>query len=41
VSLLEREVTNLDAGPRVTAEDIAQVEATKKHIQDLLGTLDV
>jgi len=40
VSLLEREVTDLDAAPRVTAEDIAQVEAAKKRVQDLSGALD-
>ena len=39
VSLLEREVTDLDTAPRVTAEDIAQVEAAKKCVQDLLGAL--
>jgi len=40
VSFLEREITDLDAAPRVTAEDIAQVEAANKRIQDLLGALD-
>jgi len=30
VSFLEREITDLDATPRVTAEDIAQVEAANK-----------
>jgi len=40
VSLLEREFSNLDAAPPMTAEDIAQVEAAIKRVQDLLGALD-
>ena len=41
MSFLEREITDLDAAPRVTAEDIAQVKAANRRIQDLLGALDV
>ena len=41
MSFLEREITDLDAAPRVTAEDIAQVETVKKRIWDLLGEFDV
>jgi len=41
VSLLEREINDLDAAPQVTAEDIAKVEPANKRVQDLLGGLDV
>ena len=41
MSFLEREITDLDATPRVTAEDIVQVEAANKRLQDLLAGLDV
>ena len=40
VSLLEKEVADLDAAPQVTAEETAQVEAARKHAQELLGALD-
>jgi len=40
VSFLEREITDLDAAPRVTTEDIGQVKAANKRVQDLLGALD-
>ena len=40
VSLLEREVADLDAAPQVTAEETTQVEAAKKCTQELLGALD-
>ena len=40
VSLLEKEVADLDAAPQVTAEETAQIEAARKRAQELLGALD-
>jgi len=40
VSLLEKEVADLDAAPLVTAEETGQVEAARKRAQELLGALD-
>ena len=37
VSLLEKEVADLDAASQVTAEETAQVEAAKQQVQELLG----
>ena len=40
VSLLEKEVADLDAAPQVTAKETTQVEAARKRAQELLGALD-
>jgi len=40
VSLLEKEVADLDAAPQITAEETTQVEAARKRAQELLGALD-
>ena len=40
VSLLEKEVADLDAAPQVTSEEMAQVEAARRRAQELLGALD-
>ena len=40
VSVLEKEVADLDAAPRATAEETAQVEAVRKRAQELLSALD-
>ena len=39
VSLLEKEVADLDVTPQVTAEETAQVEAARQRVQELLGAL--
>ena len=40
VSLLEKEVADLDAAPQVTVEEMAQVEAIRNRAQELLCALD-
>jgi len=40
VSLLEKEVVDLNAVLQVTAEETTQVEVARKRVQELLGALD-
>ena len=39
VSLLEKEVADLDVAPQVTVEEMTQVEAARQRVQELLGAL--
>ena len=39
VSLLEKEVADLNVTPQVTAEETSQVEAARQRVQELLGAL--
>jgi len=40
VSLFEREAADLDLGSQAMIEQTAQVEAAKKCVKELLGTLN-